>query len=121
MTTRRPAPAPTPQHRCLRHALGVCLLALVLLQTLGLAHSVWHARGHSGAQAAGSFFDQQHEAGDVVCQLFDQVSHHDLVPTAALSCTAPNLALAPAVQASAPCLRRMARCFCARDPPRHSA
>jgi hypothetical protein len=120
MTNRRPAPSPL-QRRHLRSALGACLLALVLLQTLGLVHGVLHARGHVGVQAASTFFDQQHESGGVLCQLFDQISHHDLVPTAALSCDAPELAMATAAHTNAPYLRRMARRFCARDPPTHFA
>lgn len=112
------APVRLALYRRQRQSLGIwswaCLLALVFLaQALGQMHNVLHAaapqdeilaqrsfEGNDHAQEAshwlGRLFAGHDSASD--CRLYDQISHGDCVPTAALL---PALALHTPIQTTA--------------------
>ncbi len=127
-----------PRHRRLALAWWLAA-ALLLAQALGLVHAVRHAPGlvapHATAHAQAHAHAHAHAHGtapvdaaaafgghaedDVAsCQLYDQLTHADLLPTAALP--PPAAAAAPALPAAPPA-GRLPRCstgYSARAPPR---
>jgi hypothetical protein len=69
-----------PMNRSRAVWMGWLLGMLVLLQTLGLVHRVVHAHaGVSYTVSQNSPLFENHEAGGVQCQLFDQLSQADCV------------------------------------------
>lgn len=103
----------TPRH--LRHRLVLAWLlaaALLLAQSLGLAHQVLHAPG--GAQDTALF--GHHDGAD--CQLFDHLAHGDAL-AAALPPPLPDLpAAAPAAALQPGEARVCSTAYSARAPPR---
>ena len=98
----------------------VLCLSLVLMQTLGLAHRVVHAKvGWTTAVAHASevsdgLWGEHHQTSD--CQQFDQSCGDALQHTVALMAALPVL---PVWQASAwsACLTTFKRLYAARAPP----
>lgn len=100
------------------HVVAALLLAMVLLQTLGLVHQVLHAGGpHATAglvDRSGAFS----HSDESECRLFDQLAQGDLAWFAP-----PTAAPAPALRSFAPALSAgrlaaQAAGYLARGPPR---
>ena len=112
--------------RLRRPLLAGVLLALVLAQTLGAIHRIVHAPlagGHAalvtGAKATShplaALFAGH--AGEQGCELYDQLSHADLLPV--LPAALPPAAPAPVLDAAAPggCVAQPVAGPPARGPP----
>jgi hypothetical protein len=104
---------------------------MVLAQTLGLVHAVAHG-GHAGASFGGPVlqakvggaadaawlgkaFGAHHDDGD--CQLYDQASHGDCVPSVAQPPLPPQVPSSPLPFFMVEPLRAAATAFHARGPP----
>jgi len=100
-----------PFHR--RLALAWLLAAALLLaQTLGLAHQVLHAPG--GAQDTALF--GHHDGAD--CQLFDHLGHGDALAATALLPLPQAPAAAPAAALQPGIAQACSTAYSARAPPR---
>lgn len=89
--------------------------ALLLAQTLGLAHQVLHAPGAlSGANESALF--GHHDGAE--CQLFDHLSHGDMLVAAALPLLPDRPGVAPDGMAQAGVAHACSTVYSARAPPR---
>ena len=121
----------------LRHVRTPLIFAMVVLllwvQGLGLLHRVAHAPGAVRAaavatqatltapatQRSGHWLQAllpEHDS-DRSCQLYDQLTHADAAPAAALSVVALTAHPAPEATHRASCLAAQAAGFLARGPP----
>ena len=113
--------------QCRRLVCSTLLVALVLVQTLGLVHRIVHAPigGHPAASALASletgtgwlkalFAGHSSEQG---CDLYDQLSHADAVPAASASAILVHAFDAVPTWHSVGHLAAQAAGFLARGPP----
>jgi hypothetical protein len=110
-----------------RVALPLLAAAMLMLQALGLWHSVVHANGlatvvhaHDVHGEAGHHADDgfaSHDDGDAQCRLYDQLAHADLMlgEAASFLCARADGVLQAAVPAGR--LAPQAAGFLARGPP----
>lgn len=110
-----------------RVALPLLAAAMLMLQALGLWHSVVHANGVATGVHAHDTHDEAghhpgegfagHDDGDAQCRLYDQLAHADLVFGAAPAwlCASAEAMLAAPVPAGR--LAPQAAGFLARGPP----
>ena len=124
-------------NQLLRHVRTPLIVAMVLLllwvQALGLLHRVAHAPGAArgvavateatlttpAAQRSSRWLQAllpEHDS-DRSCQLYDQLTHADAAPAAALSLVALTAHAAPEATHRASCLAAQAAGFLARGPP----
>ncbi len=117
-----------PRHRRLALAWWLAA-ALLLAQGLGLVHAVRHAPGLVSAHAtahthgaapvdAATAFGGHAEDDVASCQLYDQLTHADLLPAAALPPLAAAAARALPAAQPAGRLPRCSTAYSARAPPR---
>lgn len=113
--------------------LLACMALLLLSQFLGLAHRIAHGHSAPGESVHAPAADAQghgdadgqllaplfagHEEGDPSCQLFDALSHHEAMPSAApvtLAHAPPGALLRETLGAF---VARWAALYDARGPP----
>lgn len=109
-----------------RVALPLLAAAMLLLQALGLWHSLVHPSAHAGVVMAQDRHDgdqggdhfASHDDGDAQCRLYDQLAHADLVFGEAASFLSARAG--GVLQAAVPAgrLAPQAAGFLARGPPR---
>lgn len=114
-----------PSHFTRRVALPLLAAAMLMLQAIGLWHSVVHAGGHAGVVMAQDHHQGEHaddgfaghDDGDAQCRLYDQLAHADLVfgEAASFLCAHADGVLQAAVPAGR--LAPQAAGFLARGPP----
>ena len=120
--------------RRLRTPLIFAMVVLLLcVQALGLAHRLAHAPGAARVVAVATEATPttpatqrsrhwlqallpEHDS-DRSCQLYDQLTHADAAPAAALSVVAVTVHAAPEATHRASCLAAQAAGFLARGPP----
>lgn len=111
-----------------RVALPLLAAAMLMLQALGLWHSVVHPAGVAGLAGAYAHDHDHHDGehgesfaghddGDAQCRLYDQLAHADLVFAAAASFSCASAGQAPQAAMPAGRLAPQAAGFLARGPP----
>jgi hypothetical protein len=135
----------TPLHRPARLGRGgrvgvmLAVLALLLAQSLGLAHRVWHDPGHAHRLIAAAGTPQWnlkagpdcpehahhdggpfhgHEEGSAECRLLDQLAHADALLAGAAATSVALLPAAPAGLVPGSAEGRHLAAYQARAPPR---
>ena len=106
--------APMPPRRRLACA-WLLAAALLLAQTLGLAHQVLHAPGVLSGDQGSALFGH-HDGAE--CQLFDHLSHGDMLVAAALPLPPDRPATAPDGTVRAGVAHGCSTVYSARAPPR---
>lgn len=113
-----------PSNLTRRVALPLLAAAMLMLQALGLWHSVVHANGLGPVVHAHGEADEHaddsfagHDDGDAQCRLYDQLAHADLVfgEAASFLCVHADGVSRAAVPAGR--LAAQAAGFLARGPP----